>query len=167
MIKVAKKAGLFFLFLLFGVASFGQTKLYKVILYNGTGLYEKATFTSTEVKHLDYGSYVQVLQKYGEWALAKAGDEEGYVYLRYLTEVRPHKAEARPGIYTGVTSYQQPSHYTRPDPTRYVYICLSPNAYAYHTNLYCRGLNRCRHKIIKVTEQEAIRRGYRPCRICH
>ena len=37
-----------------------------------------------------------------------------------------------------------------------VYICVSPNAPAYHFIRNCRGLNRCTHRIIQVSEIKAI-----------
>ena len=47
-----------------------------------------------------------------------------------------------------------------------VYICQSKSAYAYH-NYECRGLARCTHGIIKITKAEAIKLGYKPCKICY
>ena len=40
-----------------------------------------------------------------------------------------------------------------------VYICDSEGAYAYHYNKNCRGLKNCKHDILYVTKEEAIRRG--------
>jgi hypothetical protein len=47
-----------------------------------------------------------------------------------------------------------------------VYICQSRSAYAYHA-YECRGLARCTHGIIKITKAQAIKMGYRPCKICY
>lgn len=45
-----------------------------------------------------------------------------------------------------------------------VYICLSKDAPAYHYDYNCRGLRRCTHKIIEVSESDAIRNyGRRLC----
>ncbi len=35
-----------------------------------------------------------------------------------------------------------------------IYICDSPNAYAYHYNINCHGLNRCTHEIIEISQDE-------------
>jgi hypothetical protein len=48
----------------------------------------------------------------------------------------------------------------------YVLICNSSNSYAYHA-YECRGLAHCRHEISKVTKAQAIKLGYRPCKICY
>lgn len=47
-----------------------------------------------------------------------------------------------------------------------VYICQSRSAYAYH-KYECRGLARCTHGIVKITKAEAVKRGYKPCKICY
>lgn len=47
-----------------------------------------------------------------------------------------------------------------------VYICKSASAYAYHTHI-CRGLAHCAHMIIKVGKADAIKFGYKPCKICY
>ena len=46
-----------------------------------------------------------------------------------------------------------------------VLICQSKSAYAYHA-YECRGLARCTHGVIKVTKAQAIKMGYRACKIC-
>ena len=40
-----------------------------------------------------------------------------------------------------------------------VYICDSEGAKKYHLNKNCRGLKNCNHKIIKVTIEEAKKKG--------
>lgn len=48
-----------------------------------------------------------------------------------------------------------------------VFICVSGRAYAYHSTLECRGLQRCTHQIIKISLYEAVNKyGYRACKIC-
>ena len=47
-----------------------------------------------------------------------------------------------------------------------VYICQSRSAYAYHSHI-CRGLARCTHGIVKLTKAQAIKIGYKPCKICY
>ena len=44
--------------------------------------------------------------------------------------------------------------FTGIEPT-YVYICDSSNAHAYHYKKDCRGLSRCKHKVLKVTLEDA------------
>jgi hypothetical protein len=48
----------------------------------------------------------------------------------------------------------------------YVLVCNSSSSYAYH-RYECRGLAHCRHGISKITKAEAIRMGYRACKICY
>ncbi|MEZ4840654.1 MAG: hypothetical protein R2821_03865 [Flavobacteriaceae bacterium] len=47
-----------------------------------------------------------------------------------------------------------------------VFVCLSENAYAFHTNLKCEGLGNCNSKIAKTNISEAKKYGYRICEIC-
>lgn len=49
-----------------------------------------------------------------------------------------------------------------------VYVCNSNTSVAYHSSQNCRGLNRCTHKVIKVTQKEAIETyGKRACKLCN
>ncbi len=48
-----------------------------------------------------------------------------------------------------------------------VYICVSKNAVAYHSNQNCRGLNKCTHEIKNVNISKAKDMGYRACKICY
>ncbi|HWJ25513.1 MAG TPA: hypothetical protein VNS32_03165 [Flavisolibacter sp.] len=49
-----------------------------------------------------------------------------------------------------------------------VYVCDSRTSEAYHINKNCRGLNRCTHTIIEVTEKQAIDSYHkRKCKICY
>lgn len=41
----------------------------------------------------------------------------------------------------------------------YVYICDSDTAKKYHLKKDCRGLNACTHRIIKVSLEEAAKKG--------
>ena len=47
-----------------------------------------------------------------------------------------------------------------------VYICQSKSAYAYHS-YQCRGLARCTHGIVKIAKAQAIKLGYKACKICY
>lgn len=47
-----------------------------------------------------------------------------------------------------------------------VFVCLSNDAYAYHTNLRCEGLGNCDTKIAKSNIKEAKKYNYRICEIC-
>jgi hypothetical protein len=51
-------------------------------------------------------------------------------------------------------AYSQPSN---------VYICESPYAKRYHLKANCHGLSHCTHKVIKVTLEEAKKRGKTLC----
>ena len=49
-----------------------------------------------------------------------------------------------------------------------VYICIGSTAYAYHKNLNCKGLNRCKAQIKRVTLSEAYIMGRnKPCGYCY
>ena len=48
-----------------------------------------------------------------------------------------------------------------------VYVCLSKNAKKYHSHESCRGLNRCKSEIAKISKSEAQERGYSACKICY
>ncbi len=47
-----------------------------------------------------------------------------------------------------------------------VFVCVSDNAYAYHTNLKCSGLANCDAKISKTNIKEAKKYNYKICEIC-
>ena len=47
----------------------------------------------------------------------------------------------------------------------YVYLCEGPASKVYHASPDCRGLSRCSTKIYKVTLEEAVKMGRRPCKI--
>jgi hypothetical protein len=49
-----------------------------------------------------------------------------------------------------------------------VFVCDSETSIAYHASRSCKGLNRCTHTIISVSENDAINRyGKRACKICY
>lgn len=48
-----------------------------------------------------------------------------------------------------------------------VFICTGGSSYAYHCDRSCRGLNRCTHSIIEVTEAKAQSLGRRSCKVCY
>jgi len=161
----------FFLVINFSSLLYAQPTLYKVLLYYGTELYEKPVFNSPSLKHLAYGEVVTVLSKDGNWALAQVGEKEGYIFLKYFKEVRPvykpNYVSSSRGTYPSSDSIWTNSAERQTHTNTYVYICVSPYAYAYHRSLYCRGLNRCTHTIKKVTVKQARAKGYRPCNICY
>ena len=41
----------------------------------------------------------------------------------------------------------------------YVYLCNSESATKYHLDKGCRGLNSCNHGVVKVTFNEAVKKG--------
>ena len=49
--------------------------------------------------------------------------------------------------------------------TDYVYICEGPYSKVYHKSNDCKGLSNCSTKIYKVTLEEAVKMGRRPCKI--
>lgn len=44
-----------------------------------------------------------------------------------------------------------------------VFICNSKSAAKYHYSPTCRGLNACKHEIIKITLEDAQARGFGLC----
>jgi len=46
----------------------------------------------------------------------------------------------------------------------YVYLCEGPYSKVYHHSEDCRGLSNCSTKTYKVSQDEAIRMGRRPCK---
>ena len=47
----------------------------------------------------------------------------------------------------------------------YVYVCERPRSVVYHKSEHCSGLSRCSTATYKVTLEEAIKMGRRPCKI--
>jgi hypothetical protein len=47
-----------------------------------------------------------------------------------------------------------------------VFVCISDDAYAYHTNLKCNGLENCEAEISKTDIKTAIKNNYKICKIC-
>jgi len=52
---------------------------------------------------------------------------------------------------------------TRCADTTTVYVCDSPGAKKYHYRADCRGLSNCSHRIVKMTVDEAKKRGKTRC----
>ena len=53
-------------------------------------------------------------------------------------------------------------------PADKVYVCDSGGAVAYHADRNCRGLRRCTHEIVLVSESDAVKvYHHRKCRICY
>src|SRR5574344_2189516 len=48
-----------------------------------------------------------------------------------------------------------------------VYICTGDDAYAYHSEEVCKGLDNCINDVICISEEDAENRGYNPCKICY
>jgi hypothetical protein len=47
-----------------------------------------------------------------------------------------------------------------------VFVCLSADSYAFHTNLKCEGLGNCKADIAKSNISEAKKYNYRFCEKC-
>ena len=53
-------------------------------------------------------------------------------------------------------------------PTVYVYICNSEGSVAYHSTTNCKGLNKCTHEVLTVSESDAVNKyKRRPCKLCY
>ena len=61
----------------------------------------------------------------------------------------------------------QANRTTYSESTVYVWICTGKAAYSYHNNRGCKGLNRCRASIKKVTLEKAFSMKRSPCEICY
>lgn len=59
-----------------------------------------------------------------------------------------------------LTSFSTQTEYA---PETSVYLCDSSGGKKYHHNKSCRGLSNCQHEIIKVTLEEAKKRGKTLC----
>lgn len=57
-----------------------------------------------------------------------------------------------------------PSEKVEQSSNRTVYVCMSPNAYAFHTNSNCPLLGRCNYAVRAVTLSKAQQMGRRQCR---
>ena len=47
-----------------------------------------------------------------------------------------------------------------------VYVVASSSAKSYHSTKKCTTLKNARHKIKKMTEEEAVQQGKKPCKRC-
>jgi hypothetical protein len=47
-----------------------------------------------------------------------------------------------------------------------VLICDSKYAQFYHTRV-CNGLTACKHQVVKISKEEALKKGYKSCPICY
>jgi len=47
----------------------------------------------------------------------------------------------------------------------YVYVCEGPRSVVYHRSEDCSGLSHCSTRTYKVTLEEAVKMGRRPCKI--
>lgn len=48
-----------------------------------------------------------------------------------------------------------------------VFVCMNGSTSVYHVSEKCGALNRCSHKIKKMSVPEAKEKGLRACRVCH
>ena len=48
-----------------------------------------------------------------------------------------------------------------------VYVVNSETAKSYHINRGCATLKNAKHRIKKVSEEEAVREGKKPCKKCY
>lgn len=49
----------------------------------------------------------------------------------------------------------------------YVWVCMGKSAYSYHCNSCCKGLNRCKASIKRLTLEKARSMKRTPCDICY
>ena len=47
-----------------------------------------------------------------------------------------------------------------------VLICKSKAAHAYH-RYECGGLKHCTYQLARMTREQAVAKGFRPCKICY
>lgn len=48
-----------------------------------------------------------------------------------------------------------------------VYVVNSTSSKSYHNSKFCVSLKNARHRIKKITEEEAIEQGKKPCKRCY
>lgn len=48
-----------------------------------------------------------------------------------------------------------------------VFVCTGPYSTKYHDNPDCSGLYKCSAEITTLSKENAIDKGYSPCRICY
>lgn len=53
------------------------------------------------------------------------------------------------------------------DSSSTVYICTGRSATTYHSRSNCSGISTCKGSMQRVSEQEAINMGRRPCKKCY
>lgn len=132
--------------------------------YNSTGIIVIFDFKSKS----DFLSSVREIQKNANFRFKYCTDYNEPIVYNYETyggnKIRFNFSEMR-------VSVQFPSKtddlFTRNyELISTVFICISKDAYAYHTNLRCEGLSNCDAKVAKSNIKEAKKYNYRICEIC-
>ncbi|MCH4824559.1 hypothetical protein ML462_15405 [Gramella lutea] len=115
----------------------------------------------------DYISLVREIQKNAEFRFKFCTDYQEPVVYNYVTsngnKVRFNLNQMRISVEypSSVSSLMDRNFGITP-----VFVCLSEDAYAFHTNLRCEGLGNCETDIAKSNIQEAKKYNLSFCEIC-
>jgi hypothetical protein len=131
--------------------------------YDTTGIHVIFNFKSQS----DYLNLVREIQNKANFRFKYCTDFDTPVVYNYETN---NKNKIRFNFSETKISVQYPSKLSSFLKSRSefitVFVCLSKNAYAYHTNLRCEGLGNCNSEIAKSHIKEAKKYNYRICEIC-
>jgi uncharacterized protein YgiM (DUF1202 family) len=158
---------------IFFIVSYAQRTCINASTLN---LRSKPNTNSTVIQALTRGTEVLVQYKENaEWSYISVNGKSGYVFHQYLGSCNTNTGNYNSSgnnKNTGTTPTNRNSNGTYPSnkaqtANQTVYICNSKNAYAYHKNHNCSGLNRCKAGKSQTTSSNATSIGYQPCKICY
>jgi hypothetical protein len=141
----------------------GKTDSKYIKFYKSTGTVVTIDFKS----QTEYLSLINEIQQRANFRFKFCTDYEENIVYNYITssgnKIRFNFNEIRISIeYSSSTNkfLDSNSEFTT------AFVCVSKDAYAYHTNLRCEGLGNCDAKIAKTNFKEAKKYKYRFCEIC-
>lgn len=141
----------------------GKTDSKYIKFYKSTGIVVTIDFKSQN----EYLILINEIQKRANFRFKFCTDYEENIVYNYITssgnKIRFSFNEMRISIeYSSSTNkfLDSNSEFTT------AFVCISKDAYAYHTNLRCEGLGNCDAEIAKTNFKEAKKYKYRFCEIC-
>lgn len=141
----------------------GKTDSKYIKFYKSTGTVVTIDFKS----QIEYLTLINEIQKKANFRFKFCTDYEENIVYNYITssgnKIRFSFNEMRVSIeYSSNTNnfLDSNSEFT------IAFVCVSKDAYAYHTNLRCEGLGNCDARIAKTNFKEAKKYKYRFCEIC-
>jgi len=141
----------------------GKTDSKYLKFYNSTGPIVTIDFKSQS----EYLNIIEQIQKNANFRFKFCTDYDDNVVYNYQTsngnKLRFNFNEMKLSVeYSSSTNKFLDSNFEFTP----VFVCVSDNAYAYHTNLKCEGLGNCDAKIAKTNIKEAKKYNYKFCEIC-